>query len=449
MTAKNATARVAIIGGGYAGMAAAVHLAQTDPAIANIRVTVFESAKVAGGRARRIEYQGHTLDNGQHILIGAYTSLLGLMQEVGVAPDAIRRVPLTMDMHPGFRMSAPGLPAPLHLAWALLSAKGMSWSDRLASTRLSRVAQAGSLPIGFAGTTVQDLLVATRQPATLVETMWLPLCIAALNTPIDQACAKVFVRVLHDALFMRREYSDFVLPNVDLTTLFPQPASDWLVSRGHEVRLRTKASSLGRTDDGFSLSSGDKSEQFDAVICAVGPHQLKDLHIEDDVQLGNALNPAHCESYEPICTIYLAYADAVPLRSVMQGRRTGMVQWFFDRSRLGGPVGLVAAVVSASGPHTAMSQEDIAARAHTELCEITGPLPPPVWHKVITEQFATFACIPDVPRPAQGTAIPGFALAGDYTEGAYPATLEGAVRSGELAATHIQQYLKDMQRAAH
>lgn len=449
MTAEHASARVAVIGAGYAGMAAAVSLARTKPGTANIRVTVFESAKVAGGRARRIEYQGHTLDNGQHILIGAYTSLLGLMQEVGTRAGAIRRVPLTMDMHPGFRMAAPALPAPLHLAWALLTAKGMSWSDRLASTRLSRLAQKGSLPTGLEGKTVKDLLVATRQPATVVEALWLPLCIAALNTPIDQACARVFIQVLHDALFLRREYSDFVLPNVDLTALFPQPASDWLTANGQEVRLLTKVSSVGRNGRGFTISSGGSKEEFDAVICATGPHQLKDLHTEDDVQLGNALRPAHCESYEPICTIYLSYPGAVPLRSVMQGRRTGMVQWFFDRSGLGGPVGLVAAVVSTSGPHTAMSQEGLAARAHAELCEITGPLPTPVWHKVIAEQFATFACTPGVPRPSQQTAIPGLALAGDYTDGPYPATLEGAVRSGEMAATHIRQYLEDEHRAAH
>src|SRR6266571_1908849 len=125
--------RVAVIGAGYAGLSAAIALAR-----AGCAVSVFEANRVPGGRARRVEYRGALLDNGQHLLLGAYRETLALMREVGVADRALRRLPLTLVFPGRLRLAAPArCPAPLHLLVALLRAQGLTWQERLAALRFS------------------------------------------------------------------------------------------------------------------------------------------------------------------------------------------------------------------------------------------------------------------------------------------------------------------------
>jgi hypothetical protein len=145
----------------------------------------------------------------------------------------------------------------------------------------------------------------------------------------------------------------------------------------------------------------------------------------------------------------MKFDQRVRLSHAMLGQLEGTAQWFFDRRQLaanaGHPTddGLIAAVISASGPHQGLLPDELAARVLTELARHTGPLPTLAWHKVITEKFATFACTSSIQpmRPAILTTTPGLFLTGDYTAGNYPATLEGAVRSGISAAGHVAQYL--------
>ena len=421
--------RIAIIGGGYAGMAAAVRLAELGR-----KPTVFEAGKVLGGRARRIDYRGAVLDNGQHILSGAYTELLRMMALVGVPPGAWRRTPLTLNISPDFSLRAPRLPAPLHLAFALLTARGLNLGERWAVIRLMRALERCRFKVN-PGWSVAHLLAHHRQPARLVRNLWQPLTISALNTPLATASAQVFACVLRDAFASTREASDLILPLVDLSALFPAPAADWLTARGGEVRIGTRIARIDRNmqDSGqqwavhTSELANSAYELFDRVIVAVAPHQLESLALPATL-LPQAL------SFEPIYTIYLQYAQSVPLQHAMLGRVTGHCQWFFDREQLSGACGLVAAVISASGAHESLDQSELAQRAHNELQTHVGTLPPPLWHKVVAEKFATFACTPALQRPATETALPGLYLAGDYVACDYPATLEAAVRNGAHAA---------------
>jgi hydroxysqualene dehydroxylase len=424
---------VAIVGGGYAGMAAAVSLARRG-----LQCHVYETGKEPGGRARRIHYRDLAIDNGQHILIGAYRDLFGLMSTVGVPDSHYARIPLRMKMHPDFELRAPKLPAPLHLAWALLSAKGLSVRDRIAAVRF---AEAMKHAMVADHENVLELLRAHGQTETLVTNLWAPLCIAALNTPLERASAQVFVTVLRDALFRARADSDFVLPKVDLTALFPEPAARWLATQGSAVECGTRVTSIEGLEHGFDIKAKGTSRHHSAVICAVGPHQLAAIESSNPAILA-ALNPARPSRFEPIYTAYLQYPAEVKLPLPMLGRQHGMSQWFFDRGALCGQTGLIATVISASGPHEALSHDEVADAAHRELVELTGPLPDRIWHKVVAEQFATFACEPAVPRPSPNTAIPGLFLAGDYTEGPYPSTLEGAVLSGVRAALLTTNYVK-------
>ena len=418
--------RIAIIGGGYAGIAAAVRLAELGR-----RSTVFEAGKVLGGRARRIDYRGTILDNGQHILSGAYTELLRMMALVGVPPSTWRRIPLTLNISPDFSLRAPKLPAPLHLLWAMLTARGLSLGERWKAIRLMHALKRCHFTVDPSWS-VAHLLDHHQQPARLVRNLWQPLTISALNTPIEAASAQVFACVLRDALASTREASDLILPQVDLSALFPAPAADWLTAQGGEVRLGTRIARIDRDDARQwaihkSELANNASESFDRIIVAVAPHQLESLGLPEKL-LPQPLG------FEPIYTVYLQYAQSVPLSHAMLGRVTGHCQWFFDRERLSGATGLVAAVISASGPHESLDQDELAQRVHGELETQVGPLPPPLWHKVIAEKFATFACTPALRRPTAETALPGLYLAGDYIACDYPATLEAAVRNGAHAA---------------
>jgi len=421
-------------------MAAAIVLAQ-----AGLQPHVFESGKVLGGRARRVQYHDTVLDNGQHILLGAYRELFALMNTVGVATERVARFGLQLELRggsgPDFALRAPGLLAPLHLAWALATARGLGWGDRFAALRLARAMQASRFR-AEPGTTAEQLFAAHRQPQTVVRNLWEPLCIAALNTPLGNADAQVFLNVMRDALFRKRSDSDLVLPRVDLSSLFPEPAALWLGARGATIALGTRVDAMDRDPARgiWRVTAAGTQSDFDAVICAVGPHQLDALQ-SNSADVSAILQSLRHFAYEPIFTVYLKYPVLVALPFPMQGRRDGLAQWFFDRAALCGTGGMVAAVISSSGAHEKMDHDELAVAVHRELADHAGPLPEPEWHKVIAEKFATFACVPGLIRPESRTAAPGFFLAGDYTLGDYPSTLEGAVRSGMGAARLAAEFL--------
>ncbi|MGH8616109.1 MAG: hydroxysqualene dehydroxylase HpnE [Burkholderiales bacterium] len=418
---------VAVIGGGYAGMAAAVTL--TDR---GIPVTVYEAAKTLGGRARRVEINGVALDNGLHILLGAYRETLALIDRVHGGRAPIKRRRLDWRIHRRFALRAALLPAPLHVALGLLTASGLNWPQRMAAIRLMRALERDGFRLA-ADTTVADLLDRHAQPRVLCEVLWEPLCVAALNTPPAQASAQVFANVLRDGLAAGRAASDLVLASTDLTALFPDPAAESICARGGRVLTDTPVTAIEACDGGFSLRTRDSVETFTQVICATPPHRTPDLLAGLPALAPVAASIAQLH-YQPIYSVYLQLAARLPLPAPMIGLSGGLLQWVFDREALCGQAGMVGAVISAEGPHQGLPHEALVARAIEELNEAFGPLPKVQWSQVIAEKRATFACTPGLERPAQATPLPGFYLAGDYTAGDYPATLEGAVRSGLTCA---------------
>jgi squalene-associated FAD-dependent desaturase len=413
---ENLGHRVAIVGGGYAGMAAAATLAS-----AGARVTVLEAAAVVGGRARRVQAHGRELDNGQHILLGAYRELLRLMRLVGVPADAVLRVPLELRYADGFVLRPLWLPAPFGMLGGLLAARKVPMSERIGAVRFVLWLKRAAFRVD-PRLSVSHLLDAHRQSGPIGEYLWRPLCIAALNTPPDQASAQVFVNVLRDSLAGADGASDLLLPRVDLSQLFPERAAEFVRSHGGEVRTGCTVQALepGPRVDGDAYSH---------VIVAVGPHQLK--------RFAGVFAGVPAYRYQPIYTCYLQYPPRTRLPFPMLGLSDGLSQWVFDRGALGGSPGLLACVISAQGAHQKMSHAELAAACHEQLAR-SFRLPPPQWTQVIAEKRATPACVPGFARPPQ-TAIAGLYVAGDYMDPEYPPVLEAAVRSGVRAAGAILQ----------
>lgn len=446
MSAPEAGLRVAVAGGGWAGCAAAVELAA-----GGARVTLFEAARSLGGRARGVEVQGRMLDNGQHILLGAYGETLRLLRDVGIDPDqALLRLPVQMrypEGSGGMDFIAPRWPAPLHLAAALLRAKGLSRADKLALARFSSIARRMGW-ILYQDCTVEELLERYDQTARLNRLLWHPLCIAALNTPPERASAKVFLAVLRDSLgASRRAASDMLLPRMDMGALFPLAAARFVEQHGGQVRQGCKLTAASPTDTGWRLALSGGDAEFDALVLATPATQSAAILAPHAPDVAGQLSAL---AYEPIATCYLQYAPSVrldlPFYALLDDPAHGRWgQFAFDRGQLdAAQPGLLAVVVSAAAQAASLDQDALGSMIAGQLArDLQRPeLAAPQWSRVITEKRATFSCTPGLVRPGNETPLPGLVLAGDYTAGDYPATLETAVRSGVAAATLIRAYGK-------
>ena len=476
---------VAVVGAGWAGLAAALALAE-----AGVPVTLFDAAPVAGGRARSAPVEppfGRTeLDNGQHLIVGAYRETLALIDRLGAAP-LLRRSALQLQSPSGFAMRAAPLPAPLHLGWALARASGLGARERLALLALmARLRSAGwRTP---AGETVSGLLVRLRQPPRLVARLWAPLCIGALNTMPEAACAQAFAVVLRDTLGAGRKDADFVTSDSPLGELLPEPALRRLRQLGATLRLRSAVREIRRSPDGWSLrASGDDasgsigasgsvgasgsigapgsvdpsgsidvaagtkdksthSPAFAAVLLALPPWSAQRLL----APLGLDVAPLRAFEPEPIATAWAFWpaddAPALPLWSLLDEdpARGHYGQWLFDRgvigkARVGGVVISVASRTDAL-PAGALT-DGIAGQLH----EAFGD-PRPTALRIVTERRATFRCVPGRPRLGIDhfeREAAGLWLAGDWLWPDYPATIEAAVRSGRQAGAAIASRFTD------
>jgi squalene-associated FAD-dependent desaturase len=278
------------------------------------------------------------------------------------------------------------------------------------------------------------LLLEHHQPELLVDYLWKPLCISALNTGVEEADAQVFLNVLRDSLAGPSGASDLLLPQTDLSALFPEPAAQLVRRLGGQIRLGETVTSLRVCDEEFEVTAST-TELFSHVIVAVGPHRLEQL-TGSIPQLASQLEMVRQFQYQPIYSVFLQYPRSVSLPATMVGMRKGPVQWVFDRGKLCNQPGMMGVVISASGPHQALSRDELARRTHQQLAQAFR-FPEPSWSQVIAEKRATFACTPGLQRPANATAVNGLYLAGDYTDSPYPATLEAAVRSGSECAQHL------------
>ena len=410
---------VAVIGAGWSGIAAAV-----EAKLAGHSVTLFEMAKNCGGRARSLEIDGMWLDNGQHIMIGAYSEVLRLMRLVGANPDdLLMRTPLALcdATGKGLRLQ----PGPPLVSLALAIARHPTWPWR---AKLALIAEAGSWALkGFTcDTSLHVATLVARLPLDIRRDLIDPLCVAALNTPSDQASATVFLRVLRDSLFAAAGSSDLLLPKVGLSDVFPSPALQWLCNKGTGICVSTRIDDLRSAGESWWV----QGKLFDHVVLATTASEAARLAEPHAAHWAHVARNLH---YEPIVTIYARGLRArLPLPMLaLECDADRPAQFVFDRGQLGGADGLLAFVISGAGlwverGTSAATQACMAQAAQVLGRWVHGPLQPV---QVLTEKRATFRCVPRLERPSMHIAA-GLCAAGDYVAGPYPATLEGAVRSG-------------------
>ena len=434
--------KIAIIGAGWAGLAAAVHAT-----LAGHHATVFEATHAYGGRARALNSLNNglktgclpdgnpvTLDNGQHILIGAYSETLALLRQVGVDPDAaLLNLPMTLMFADGLGLKFKDWPTPLDALGGILSARGWSLADKTALLR----AAIGWRLTGFSCAATLSVAELCRDLTPHIQTGLIePLCVSALNTPANRASAQVFLRVLRDALFGQQGGSRLLLPRVDLGQLFPNAAAAWLQQQGSQLRLGHRVQTFQSQGDGWQVDG----EGFDAVILATSASNAalalinsSKLATESEaIQMKQWAAVCQALRFEAIATVY-AWAPSAALAQPMLTLRSNAsqpAQFVFDRGQLGGPSGLLAFVVSAAEGDRATLEAQVLAQAQAQLGMSLRAV------QTVVEKRATFACTPALQRPPTWIT-PGLLACGDYVEGPYPATLEGAVRSGIAAASAL------------
>ena len=437
-----------VVGGGWSGLAAAVRLVRDGRP-----VTLLDAAPQPGGRARSVALdlaaRRLRLDNGQHLMVGAYEGCLALGQAVGASPAALNRLPMHLHAADGLQLEARRLPAPLHLLAAIGTARGLDMSERLGMVRLLAGARLRRWRVPPGASTVLEWLRAGRQPAALQQRVWEPLCIAMLNTVPAEACARTFLHVLRDTLGASRGAADFLLPSQTLDEVLPMPALATLQAGKAELGLRTTVNALAIDDNGHwrvQTSRGERRARD--VILAVPPYaQARLLETLEPAPQALAFS-ARLRSFahDAIATAYLAWPAALAaelpaiLMLVEEPTLGGWGQWLFGRG-IHQDLSVAAVVVSARG-RLAADTAELLRGIGAQLTRQLG-LPAPLDARVLTERRATFRCTPDRPRVSaraiDGQALPwqGLWLAGDHAWADYPATLESAVRSGLAAADGV------------
>lgn len=429
--------RTVVVGGGLAGMAAALRLAATG-----CEVTLLERRPFLGGRAFsfRDPGTGAVIDNGQHVLVGACHRLRAFLSDIGSPAGAFARqralaVPILDGRGRRSTLSAVRLPSPLHLLPALVRYRHLGPRDRLRVARdagaLARIEDRSALEDVSLG----EWLARRGTSREAIERFWEPLVTPALNVPISEANLPLTAFFLERALWSGAEGGALWLPRTGLSEAIGEPGRRALEAAGVTVRVGERVTTVaveGHRALGVELSGGE-TLAADALVCTLPPREL-------DAALQRGPGYAAVGA-APIVNAYLWY-DRPVADLAFAGTFGSGLQWIFDRERLlgpersGGPC--LGISLSAADDWIDLPKDEIAGR----LDEAVGSVFPRrrgarlEASAVVKEPRATFRADAGCGhrRPGPQGPVDGLWLAGDWTDTGWPATMEGAVRSGERAA---------------
>ncbi len=450
-------ARVAVIGGGFAGMAASVRLAQLG-----VKVILLEQRKRLGGRAYSMSDAdtGDTFDNGQHVFTGAYDAMLQLLRALGTEELVQWQPELRLDLldvdGSSSALRCPSLPAPLHLLMGLLRMPGLNLRDRMAALRIGGALRRALRPGAAAELdtlTAGAWLRRNGQTPKLQRMLWEPLTVAIVNETSERASAWPLARALAESFLGTRTRSRMGMAAVGLSKLF-EPAMGRVLEENHgELRTSARVTTL-------ELAAHDDRERVAAVILA-GGERLK----VDGVVLAvphHAVAPLLPEAWRkrtpfadldrlgssPIVSVHL-WLDRETLQLPFVGLLGTAAQWVFNREQLAGDVQGHCLTVNYSAAHkeVELPADALVQESMEDLRRLIPAVRPArlLGSRVIKERHATFSARPgtDRLRPGPETPIRSLILAGDWTDTGLPATIEGAVRSGFRAAENVLLSCRD------
>lgn len=434
---QTSNTHIAIIGSGMAGLSAAVHLQQLGHS-----VSVYEAAQHAGGRTRSVHLARAQVDNGQHILLGAYHQTLNLLHRCQIPEhQCLQRFPLDWRVGRLHLRTSKLLPSPINLLLGLIQAVGITWSEKISLGKLMLGLYLKPSLSKQDDISVAQWLAERAQSVWAIEHIWRPICLAALNTPIEQASAYYFCHVIRDGLLGNHRASDMLLCKQDLSQALINPIIQYLQSQGVNIVYSHRLISIEKLNRGFSLQFANQQlAQASHVILAIPPANLSAF--QDSLpQAASWTKQIH---YQPITTVYLQYAANISLPAPMLGfphtstTNSIELQWLFDRGQFAQQAGLIAVVLSAHGKQDALDNQQLSAEVIRLMSERYPEWGAPLWAKCIREKRATHRCDVGLTPPNMLTETPGLLLAGDYLHPHYPATIEAAVQSGLDCARWIE-----------
>ena len=452
MTLMAGAKTVTVVGGGLAGISAACALAD-----AGYRVQLLERRPYLGGRASSYQHPGtgEVIDNCQHVLIGRCTALIDLYRRLDVT-DSIRWYDRFTFITPDAQQTVlePGsLPAPFHSAFSFLRAPAFSFSDKLAIAR----GLAAFLP-GLPPDTEEDFAHWLRrhgQTRRAIDRFWKPVLVSALNEDLDSISVHYAAKVFRESFLLSPQAGRMGIPAIPLSELYGR-AIDYLRARSGEVFLRTSVTEVAAVDDGWLTTSSDRSFPSDAVVLALSYEAMTALLPTLPHNAAGAELASHLAQFDhsPITGIHLWFARPITTldHAVLLD---STIQWMFNKSRLqpahrGSEASYLELVVSASKSLVSMPRQEIVDLALRELAWFFPAVAGATLLKsaVVKEVRATWSIRPQLDRirPGAVSPWPGIFLAGDWTSTGWPATMEGAARSGYYAAEALTRSLGNPQR---
>lgn len=424
--------RVAIIGAGVSGLAAAVELFELAHEYdTDIEVTIYEARREAGGRTRSFvdNETGDTLDNGQHLLLGCYTSTIDYLKAIGSYSNVERSSSLEIPFHfahgTSLSLSLPKYtPTPVNLLVGIFRSSLLAGFEKSAALRFGLAILFLTHDKHSHDMTCDALFARTRQPESLVKKLWEPIILATMNAPTSKASAQVFINIMRIVFFHDRRYSQILFPKVGLSELLIKPALEYLNTKKCDIKYGAVIGGLTRAG-GLAHILGEDGKTLEVY----------------DAAIDGATNFTHSEglTYSPIVNAYF-WVDRKILDSPINGFIGTSLQWCFPKPSTFAKQ-LIACTVSAGDELVHKTNEEITAILWKDIVQTipSAKFAALVHSKIIKEKRATVLLTPEDQkrRPNRISKEKNIYFAGDLAQNSLPMTIEGAVRNGQICARKL------------